>query len=250
MERGKNIVMLRPLSNTPTSLPGDSPSYEPAFFVPSITGLDVVCDRYGKNAEFLSQAIAKKPTQLKSHVLRIGLQIRDRNSDGVWGALIDLFLVLQCNGRALRQRLLESSRNILGDTRYRYLRAHLEEGLSSHCARAEDIHSVLAKEQSGPLQLLRKQDHSAEMPRDPLLDALDHIEYGQIAEAQQVLEQAVVDDPLRSELHRELLAIYRSTRDQSAFLSMRVRLATSENPVVGAWAELAEFFKGEPRNGD
>jgi hypothetical protein len=91
-----------------------------------------------------------------------------------------------------------------------------------------------------PLVVKRVPNHSEE--RDPLADAQDHIQYGQIPQAQAVLEGALRADPLRRELHHELLAIYRSTRDKTAFLVTYNALPLDLNPVPDAWERVAEHL--------
>jgi len=89
----------------------------------------------------------------------------------------------------------------------------------------------------GTSQLVVLSDDMAftEIKRDPLTDARDHIEYSQIEAARKVLEQAILDDPGRKELHEELLGIYRSIgndREISEFLS---KLNGIGNPYPELW---------------
>jgi Tfp pilus assembly protein PilF len=78
-----------------------------------------------------------------------------------------------------------------------------------------------------------------------LQEAQEHLEYGQIDEAREVLEAAILKDPQRPELHQDLLEIYRSTRAKEAFQSMRERIDTDSNPAAAAWQALADLFVTE-----
>lgn len=59
--------------------------------------------------------VAAKPLELKMHVRRVYLAIRCRNSAQVYGALIDLLIVLRFSKSALFQRLVEQAAPLLGD---------------------------------------------------------------------------------------------------------------------------------------
>ena len=101
---------------------------------------------------------------------------------------------------------------------------------------------MLSKGLSGTNRLVIKLDTSEAPIQDPLEEALERLEYGQIDEAQQVLEAAIIKAPGRPELHHDLLEIYKSTNARESFLAMRQRLNTDANPVADAWRELAAFF--------
>jgi hypothetical protein len=77
---------------------------------------------------------------------------------------------------------------------------------------------------------------------DPLELARDFIDYSQLAQAQLVLEAAVFKQPDRLELHKELLAIYRSTRDKAGFHEMFNKLTQTDFALPEGWQLLDVYF--------
>ncbi|MDO9238737.1 MAG: hypothetical protein Q7U30_01885, partial [Methylicorpusculum sp.] len=78
---------------------------------------------------------------------------------------------------------------------------------------------------------------------DPLLLARDCIEYSQLDEAQKLLETAIVEYPGRLELHQELTALYRSTRNLDRFNEMNSKLIASDITLPECWQQLEVYFK-------
>jgi hypothetical protein len=217
--------------------------YEPAFFVPSFKGMHLPGDSLGRNAAFLSHTVARMPKNLRFHVLRINLLADEGDAAGVWSALIDLFLVLQQEGVPLKKRLLDRCGELLGVEKTSFLRGHVERGLSNSGDLPLAPSSVLCLGLSGTNRLIRRRGQQQAAGRDPLVDAQEHIEYGQLDQAQSVLEDALRDDPQRVQLHLELLAIYRGKRDLDAFLAMFGSLPVDQNPVSDVWEEVAGFLQ-------
>jgi len=234
--------LVQPVSANRSKILSDCFNYEPAFIVPEFSALTDLSDVRGKNAAYLSHCVSRNPQDLKSHVQRISLHLNLQNADAAWGALIDVFLVLQANGKALKQRLLDSAHKLLGDRRHMFLHGRLESGLSSKDRSPESIHSVLSAGSIESLQLIGRADGNSIQARDPLTEAQEYLEYGQIEEAQTILQAAIRREPSRAELHYELLTIYRGTRDEDAFASMHGSLVPGENPVPEAWIELARYL--------
>ena len=225
---------------------GEAAVIEAAFRIPGTTHLQLkVHDWGGKAAEYLDHAVARTPGDLRGHVQRINLHIQRNDAEAVYGALLDLFIILTDRGRPLRERMLKLSRTVLSEERYRFLAQRLEVGIMATDAVLPSGTSLLGKGLSGTNWMVTKLDASKAPAQDPLEEAHDHLEYGQIDEARQVLEATILKEPGRSELHHDLLEIYKSTNARVSFLAMRQRLNTDANPVADAWRELAAFFGEE-----
>ncbi len=224
---------------TPAQQP---PLYQPAFVVADTKGLNVGIDHFHEDSSYFSHAVARSPGDLRLHVVRINLHLEAENTEALWGALVDLFLVLQAKGFAIRQGMLLKARRLLDENRYRLLHSRLAKGLRDCAEIPSAPESVIRSGRRGgpPLVVKRVPQHSEE--RDPLADAQDYIQYGQVAQAQAVLEGALRADPLRCELHHELLAIYRSTRDKRSFLATYNALPLDLNPLPDAWERVAEHL--------
>jgi hypothetical protein len=91
--------------------------------------------------------------------------------------------------------------------------------------------------------LVLKHESPAPEIQDPLQEAREHLEYGQLEEARQVLESAILAQPLRLDLHRDLLEIYRRSQAREAFLTMQRRLNIQTHPLADAWHAVADFFE-------
>ncbi|MEN8166364.1 MAG: hypothetical protein ABFR65_02680 [Pseudomonadota bacterium] len=220
--------------------------FDAAFRVPGNTHLQLNmhawCD---KAVEYLDHAISRTQNDLRSHVQRVYLYIDKKDADTVYGALVDLFIILKESGRPLRERMLEASRTVLGEKRYRFLVQHLDSGIRATDAVPPSRTSLLSKGLSGTNQLVMKQNSREISQQDPLEVAHDHLEYGQIDEARKVLEMAILREPHRPELHQDLLEIYRSTNAREPFLAMRRRLNADNSPLADTWQKLALAFAEE-----
>ncbi|MEN8177386.1 MAG: hypothetical protein ABFS39_02070 [Pseudomonadota bacterium] len=220
--------------------------FDAAFHIPGNPRLQLkLGDWRDKAAEYLDHAVSRTQQDLRSHVQRVYLHIERKDEDAVYGALVDLFTILKESSRPLRERMLKASRSILGEERYRFLDQHLDAGLRTTDAVLPSRTSLLNKGLNSASQLVMKLDTREISQQDPLVEAQDHIEYGQINEARQVLEDAILKDPGRQELHYDLLEIYRRTNAKESFLTMRQRIAADANPAADAWRELAVFFGEE-----
>lgn len=198
-----------------------------------------------KATDYLDHAITRSSTDLKSHVQRVYLQIEKQDIDGSFGALLDLFVSLNQQGRPLRQRMLEAARNVLSESHYAFLESRLDRGIVRTDSVPSSHTSLLTQYFSGTNQLVTKQLAPSQSYGDPLDEARDYIEYGQIDEAITVLESAIVKAPDRTEIHLDLLEIYKRTNACKPFQEMWHRLDSSNNPVTDAWQELAVFFGQE-----
>jgi hypothetical protein len=241
VSRAKSLLVgaRAPAVITPAQQP---PLYQPAFVVADTKGLNVGIDHFHEDSSYFSHAVARSPGDLRLHVVRINLHLEAENTEALWGALVDLFLVLQAKGFAIRQGMLLKARRLLDENRYRLLHSRLAKGLRDCAEIPSAPESVIRSGRRGgpPLVVKRVPQHSEE--RDPLADAQDYIQYGQVAQAQAVLEGALRADPLRCELHHELLAIYRSTRDKRSFLATYNALPLDLNPLPDAWERVAEHL--------
>ncbi len=62
---------------------------------------------------YLQRRVAARPIQLRNHIRRIYLSIQCRDRKQLYGALIDLLVVLKGRGQVLLKRILEQSRPLL-----------------------------------------------------------------------------------------------------------------------------------------
>lgn len=218
-------------------------SVEPAFPVAESTDLSFPAEYQSELTGYFAHCVARDPRDLRSHVRRILLERETGNGDGLYAALIDLFIALGRQGGPLRRRMLEQSKECLESIQYQLLRGAYAEGLDAMSAPVA-VGSVLGRGLEGRLDMVRPAREKPADARDVLLEAREYMEYSQLDEARALLERAALEEPERLELLLELLDIYRSTRDEANFVKMTLQLADAGIAVPDEWLELAEHFGG------
>lgn len=190
-------------------------------------------------AEHLAHAIAATPANLLCHTQRIYFFYGNGDRDGLYSALIDLFIALNGKGVALRRRLLAGSREGLAPEHYGILARWLEQGAPGE---EKDLslanQSVLGKGITGVRKLVQVFFAEKEEQRDPLLEAREYIEYFQIDEARDLLETAIFAQPEREDLHLELIHLYQATRDTASMQAMREKLSQIMPQLPECWLRL------------
>jgi hypothetical protein len=220
-------------------------SEEDIFQISGFTGLKIRANTSNKASYYFSHRVARAPGDLRSHIQRINELLERQEAAGVYGALLDLFIALNDKGLALRKRMLNSARLVLKPPLYKALLAVVEEGIDATDLMPLSTASVLSKGFTGNNQLVRRAESPEISMRDPLQEAREHIEYGQIELAREVLEQAVLKNPGRMELQHDLLEIYERTRDKEGFSRMRQSLGKETTPAGEAWSSLETEFEKE-----
>lgn len=225
----------------PDNLFGDA---EAVFFFDGKTELNFPEQWQPSLAIHLSHCIARNPKDLRSHVRRIFLEIARNNGQGLFAALLDLFIALGARGLRLRQRMLNISEELLTEDQINSLGENLLRGMVP--AGIPGVQgSILGQGMIGNHALVTSGSTDRSRVRDPLIEAREYLEYSQLDDARAVLEQAVLAEPDRADLHLELLDIYRSTRDKASFNAMIAMLEGMDNPLIDEWAKLALLFEDQ-----
>lgn len=187
--------------------------------------------------DYLARQVARAPGDLCRHIQRINLFLQQEAGEETYGALLDLFIVLGPKGLPLRWRMLRAAKHCLSTEQYQALRQHLESGVHATDAMPIGGNSMLSKGLTGSNQLVVNEAVAAELERDPLVESREHLEYGQVEEARELLEKAVLEEPWRGDLQTELLEIYRYTRDEKNLAAMRTRLEAMDITLPDTWQE-------------
>ncbi len=179
-----------------------------------------------KVTAFLAWQVSRKPSNLRSHVQRIELHIELNDAEGVYGALLDLYIAVGEQGRSLKERLLEKARPILNDKRFEVLNGRLNTGINATDPLFLSPNCMLSKGLIGTNNLIGAEDNNRdkELAADPRDEAQTYLEYGQIEEAQALLEQALNFQPWRKDIYADLVEIYKATRDKSRHLNTVLKL--------------------------
>jgi hypothetical protein len=194
-------------------------------------------DLDNRSADYFAFHVARTPGDLLGHVQRVKLHWHRREGDRAFGALVDLFVALGPAGQSLRKRLLNQLVPILKPAQQRALRSRLATGLKPADALAEPPRfSVLFRGMLGGETIVRVSSQETESAHtDTLAEVQAYLEFGQIQEAKSLLEEALLREPEREDLHRELLEIYIHARDRDGLLSMQERLRDLGRVIGTAW---------------
>jgi hypothetical protein len=209
------------------------------FQEPSSNGLSPLKgENHSQWATHLAYISSREPNNLLNHVRRIFIHLKLKQSDPLYGAMVDLFLVLGDKGERLRRSLLQKSRKLLSQEQYDLFLTHLKHGLQPHYPLPASQHSVLGNFFGGEKRLVSAQNdkqQSDTRESDPLELAREELNYGDIAVAQRILEEALLLSPKRLGLHYGLLEIYRHTRSLDDLINMQERLGDDIAHAQAAW---------------
>lgn len=194
-----------------------------------------------QTADYFAFLIRRTPADLLSHVRRINLHWQQRKGDQVFGALVDLFIALGPAGQALRRRLLKQVVPVLKPAQQRLLKSSIASGLTATDVLPEQSRdSVLLQGMLGGAPIVHVSEPDTDVhPRDAIEEANALLEFGQVEEARDLLEHAVLREPRRDDLQRELLEIYIHGHDNEGLLNMRQRLLERGHAVGIDWVRAA-----------
>lgn len=204
--------------------------------------------QHDNELERLVFLVTKKPKCLASHMQRIYYCFQKQLTEPLFAALVDFLIVLNRQGQAISWRVLVGTKSQLSAEQFQELKAYLKEADADVYQLQGNQYSVFSKGLVGGSQMIQ-QIEKEELENDPLIIALDHIEYCQLDEAKTVLEDAILVNPDREDLRLELCDLYKSTRDASRFHQMLARLTRQGVNVTDDWNQLNNYFKGQNNNG-
>lgn len=204
---------------------------------------------YNDFLEKLVYQISRKPKCLTTHVQRIYYCFQKHLDEQLFAALVDLLVILNRRGQAISQRMVTGSKSRLSSSQFKALNDYLRDDYVDVNLLLGNQFSVLSKGLVGTINIIHKITTHDERNHDPLALARDYIEYSQLEEAKQVLEEAILEQPTRLDLHHELLAIYKSMRDTTGFNQMLAELIQSGVAVPDEWVQLNYYFKGQNIDG-
>jgi len=198
----------------------------------------------------LEQRIHRNPRDLLSHVRRIVLWRALKDWDGVYGALIDLFLALGYRGRPLRSRLLGLASADLTPEQREFLSDHLEEGLDPDNVGASTARSCLSRHVSGTTSVVAGPQSGNKRDRNLLAVAREALAKGDDATAQSILEGAIEADPGSDEVCLELLALYKRLNLRADFMRTYTMALGRQLARPDLWRAMAARFEKERRHSD
>ena len=194
---------------------------------------------------YYSHHIARFPLDLRAHAQRLFLGIDNDMKNLLAGAIQDLFIALGESGSALRQKMLEIAKPKLESNDAIYFEKWLTNG-----ERVEFSHklgSVLDNGLPGKPQKLVTPSHSPEETATSYDNIIDEaracLEYGQVEEAQKLLEEELQRNSSNDDIAQELLNIYQYTRDTDALNTSTQQLLADGVELSDAWRQTQDESK-------
>lgn len=195
----------------------------------------------GELASHLGYRIVVNPRDLRTHVQRILVCLRLRDENALRGSLVDLFIVLEGRGQALKLRMLETAAPILSKTLAAFLRRHLNTGFKPWDASISQVRmSLLSLGYIGTHSIIVKHERADEAANDPIATARACIEYGQLDVALETLEDALRINPEDRAIAEALLPIYERGTDPERAARMRKYLGGALNELPPGWESISE----------
>ncbi len=195
--------------------------------------------------EHLSHKVSRTPRDLNIHLYRIIASYYSNQIELLYGALLDLFIVLDKKGFPLRQRLFNKFSGLLLDNH----RVFLKQALLLGAADVESIpHSSCSRFNNGVVgstNVVIKTGEPSQHQFSVLDEARDLIDSGLIDDARMILEQAITQQPDDEHISRELLEIYRYTKNLDDFATIREQLNGQSLALTEEWDALAEILLEE-----
>ncbi|MES9944519.1 MAG: hypothetical protein ABW080_06155 [Candidatus Thiodiazotropha sp.] len=199
-----------------------------------------------KTQRHLAYLIRRRPKTLRLHVERI-LLLHESKNPHILGALWDLFLVLGDAGQPLRRRMLLLAKPLLPTDVYQVLNQHIEKQSDIHAAWLTLLEgsAVLHQGMTGTTRLIHKTESRDAETVNPFEVAQEALACGQTDLAQKTLEQALLADSKRLDIHLRLLEIHRHLRDLSQVRQFRAKLQGQDNPAENEWIRLQKMLEEE-----
>ena len=195
--------------------------------------------------EHLSHKVSRTPQDLKVHLHRIIASHNSKQVDHLYGAILDLFIVLDKKGFLLRQRLFNKFSGFLSDEQKLALKQALMLGATKLESLPHSDYSRFNKGVVGCTNLVIKTGEPSQHQFSVLDEARDLIDSGLIDDARMILEQAISQKPDDEHFSRELLEIYKCTKNKDAFAAKYEQLSNQSLALADEWQALAETFLEE-----
>lgn len=188
----------------------------------------------------LTFKVSRNPADLLAHLRRIYCCYQNRFSQPLYAALLDLLIVLNGKGQQLSRRLIQGSASVLEANVVNLLKRSWDNPNrlpgNDYCLFSNGV--------VGRLHLVDYQHHG-HVDRDFIALAHDFIEYSQLEEAMDVLEQGLLIDSKSEDAQNLLLQLYRSTHSQDRFYKQYKSMSDLNANLSEGWVALQRLFDGE-----
>ncbi|MES9833865.1 MAG: hypothetical protein ABW139_16640 [Candidatus Thiodiazotropha sp. DIVDIV] len=234
-------------THPPTKLKDTLLSSQVIFHEPRNQGLKhpeaVEPEKWATHLAYLS---AREPANLINHVRRVYLHLARKQPDALYGAMLDLYLILGDKGASLRKRLLKMSKRDLPRDQYVFFATHWKQGLRDNQSFPISQHSVLGNFVQGELGLVNEgllNEPKGAKKMDPLELAKEELTFGDVTVAQEILESAILETPTRMGLHYSLLEVYKHSRSLTDLQKMQDELGEHVSIAQSAWKQTRHYLE-------
>lgn len=194
-----------------------------------------------ENSQILDSLVFKvrrDPGNLLSHLRRIYFCYVNRLSDQLYAALLDLLIVLQGKGKSIGRRMIDGCRHQLSEQQLFVLTTERFSDLEQHV----NPYCLFTSGRQGQGELVEFQ-RQTDRQYDVLSLANDFIEFSQLDQAMDVLEDGVIANPERQDLQEALLQLYKSTRNRERFINFFQKINVLSMRISDDWRLAAKFLK-------
>ncbi|MES9994226.1 MAG: hypothetical protein ABW098_19935 [Candidatus Thiodiazotropha sp.] len=194
-------------------------------------------------SQYLVKRVRRNPRDLRAHVQRTLLYLSRRDTESIYAALIDLFLILRNRGWHIRNNLLTQAMPILQEEQYQFLKKHLESGLNTSDPLPAKTFSCLSRGHSGTTQIvIRKSTDANHSGASPHEQAMERYRQNDWLTAMVILENALHHDPGDEPVCRELLSLYKLQHAREAFYRTYAGLFGRRLALPDLWRDTERFF--------
>jgi hypothetical protein len=107
-------------------------------------------------AHQMARRVAQDPDDARLHVARVNHHVLARDAEGVYAALLDLYLAFGPSGAGLRSRLLNGARQLIGPQRAAVLDRATATGLAAWTPTPPSAGSMLTRGVTGSTDIIRR----------------------------------------------------------------------------------------------
>lgn len=192
---------------------------------------------------FLSHHVRRYPQDLRAHTQRVLLAQQGSLRNCLAGSLQDVFIALESAGVQLRERLFHLVRDDLEEAEQIFFQQWLEaDDGAAFRGRWHEGSLLSTGDGAEPLQLLHIQQSQESASYSSVMEeVLACLEYGQIEEAQELLEKEVlIAGNHDAALEQELLNVYQYTRNKEGVGAMISKMKESGREIPATWLEIQQ----------
>ncbi len=110
-------------------------------------------------AHQMARRVAQDPGDARLHVARVNHHVLARDADGVYAALLDLYLAFGTSGAGLRARLLNGARQLIGPQRAAVLDRATATGLTCWTPTPPSPGSMLSRGVTGSTDIVHRRTY-------------------------------------------------------------------------------------------